>query len=178
MYIYINSNISYIVRNVCIPGRYLLVRVVWCVWCDSRCAWCRYMRRSGRKYRDRLDSIVDIKRIKGYQVYCMPARYLVWCTVQLLSIARKITHPLGRFWKLGFSTTGRTYWVRRVMRLCNLNPFLTLWIWELTAVPFWGQTTQTSSSLSPKRDCGSKGVNEILNISRAAVYTLCVPPMF
>ena len=29
-----------------------------------------------------------------------------------------------------------------------------------TAVPFWGQTTQISSSLSPKRDCDSKGVNE------------------
>ena len=28
-----------------------------------------------------------------------------------------------------------------------------------TAVPFWGQTTQSSSCLSPKRDCGSKGVN-------------------
>ena len=25
----------------------------------------------------------------------------------------------------------------------------------------WGQTTQISSSLSPKRDCGSKGVNTI-----------------
>ena len=24
-------------------------------------------------------------------------------------------------------------------------------------VPFWGQTTQISSSLSPKRDCGSRG---------------------
>ena len=33
-----------------------------------------------------------------------------------------------------------------------LNPFR-------TAVPFWGQTPQPSSSLSPKRDCGSKGVN-------------------
>ena len=27
-----------------------------------------------------------------------------------------------------------------------------------TAVPFRGQTSQISSSLSPKRDCGSKGV--------------------
>ena len=27
-----------------------------------------------------------------------------------------------------------------------------------TAVPFWGQTSLISSSLSPKRDCGSKGV--------------------
>ena len=30
-----------------------------------------------------------------------------------------------------------------------------------TAVPFWGQTTQILSSLSPKRDCGSKGDNTI-----------------
>ena len=34
----------------------------------------------------------------------------------------------------------------------TLNPFR-------TAVPFWGQTSQISSSLSLKRDCGSKGVN-------------------
>ena len=32
-----------------------------------------------------------------------------------------------------------------------LNPFR-------TAVLFWGQTTQISSRLSPKRDCGSEGV--------------------
>ena len=30
------------------------------------------------------------------------------------------------------------------------------------AVPFWGQTTNSLSSLSPKRDCGSKGVNSII----------------
>ena len=35
-----------------------------------------------------------------------------------------------------------------------LNPFR-------TAVPFWGQTTQISSSSCPKRDCGSKGVIHI-----------------
>ena len=29
-----------------------------------------------------------------------------------------------------------------------------------TSVPFWGQTTQISSSLSPKRDCGSKGLQQ------------------
>ena len=28
-----------------------------------------------------------------------------------------------------------------------------------TAAPFWGQTSQISSSFVPKRDCGSKGVN-------------------
>ena len=33
----------------------------------------------------------------------------------------------------------------------TINPFR-------TAVPFWGQTCQISSGLSPKRDCGSKGV--------------------
>ena len=33
----------------------------------------------------------------------------------------------------------------------QLNPFR-------TAVPFWGQTSQISSSFVPKRDCGSKGV--------------------
>ena len=35
-----------------------------------------------------------------------------------------------------------------------INPFR-------TAVPFWGQTSQIFSSLSPKRDCGFKGVNNI-----------------
>ena len=34
----------------------------------------------------------------------------------------------------------------------RLNPFR-------TAVPFWVQTTQIRSSLSPKRDCGSERVN-------------------
>ena len=29
-----------------------------------------------------------------------------------------------------------------------------------TAIPFWGQTTQISRSLSPKRDCGSKWVKD------------------
>ena len=28
-----------------------------------------------------------------------------------------------------------------------------------TAVPFWGQTIQSPTSLSPHRDCGYKGVN-------------------
>ena len=32
-----------------------------------------------------------------------------------------------------------------------INPFR-------TAVPFWGQSSQISSSFVPKRDCGSKGV--------------------
>ena len=47
----------------------------------------------------------------------------------------------GRFPKMLPVATKRT-----------INPFR-------TAVPFWGQTSQISSSLSPKRDCGSKGVN-------------------
>ena len=38
-----------------------------------------------------------------------------------------------------------------VWLLLFLNPFR-------TAVPFWGQITHISSSLSPKRGCGSKGV--------------------
>ena len=33
----------------------------------------------------------------------------------------------------------------------DLNPFR-------TAVPFWGQTSQIPSSLSPKRDCGPRRV--------------------
>ena len=38
-----------------------------------------------------------------------------------------------------------------VLGFSELNPFR-------TAVPFWGQTTQISSSVSPKRDSGSKRV--------------------
>ena len=40
---------------------------------------------------------------------------------------------------------------------CTLGTWHYLW----TAVPFWGQTTQISSSLSPKRDCGPKGVKSV-----------------
>ena len=40
--------------------------------------------------------------------------------------------------------------------LVGFNPFR-------TAVPFWGQTSLISSSLYPKRDCGSKGVNVDFN---------------
>ena len=38
------------------------------------------------------------------------------------------------------------------LALLTFNPFG-------TAVRFWGDTTQISSRLSTKRDCGSKGVN-------------------
>ena len=37
--------------------------------------------------------------------------------------------------------------------ICRVNPFR-------TAVPFWGQTSQISSSFVPKRDHGSKGVKK------------------
>ena len=96
-----------------------------------------------------------------------------------------ITHPLGRFLKVGFSTTGRrAYWVRRAVRLCNLlpgifpeQPFFVVCdphvlmetgsSWNSspgvcylspirTAVPFWGQTTQNRTCLPSKRDCVSK----------------------
>ena len=36
-----------------------------------------------------------------------------------------------------------------------------------TAVPFWGQTTQILSSLSPKRDCGYKRVNIVVLLTTA-----------
>ena len=41
---------------------------------------------------------------------------------------------------------------RRAYLSNTINPFR-------TAVPFWGQTSHISSSLSPKRDSGPKGVN-------------------
>ena len=46
-----------------------------------------------------------------------------------------------------------------------LNPFR-------TAVPFWGQTSQIPCSSSPKRDCGSKGVNGILAVLAADAHIL------
>ena len=56
------------------------------------------------------------------------------------------------FSALGFSNTGE-----------HIDPFR-------TAVPFWGQTSQISSSLPPKRDCGSKGVKEDLRQIRKAIF--------
>ena len=43
-----------------------------------------------------------------------------------------------------------------------------------TAVPFWGQTNQNSSSLSPKRDCGSKRVCCLTCQARRRHYTAAV----
>ena len=43
----------------------------------------------------------------------------------------------------------------RTRNASQFHPFM-------TAVPLWGQSTQISSSLSPKRDCGSKGVKNDL----------------
>ena len=55
-----------------------------------------------------------------------------------------------RFWWRGLgsyrSLSASLRWAEE-----TLNPFR-------TAVPFTGQTTQTLSGVSPKRDCGSKGV--------------------
>ena len=46
----------------------------------------------------------------------------------------------------------------------RVNPFR-------TAVPFWGQTTsQISSSLSPKRDFGSKGVKSNLYVHNKKMF--------
>ena len=57
----------------------------------------------------------------------------------------------------------QTTWLRFTARVKDLLEYSTMVEDEFnpfgTAVPFWGQTTQFSSSLSPKRDCGSKGVN-------------------
>ena len=49
-----------------------------------------------------------------------------------------------------------------------------------TAVPFWGQTTQISNSLSPKRDCGSKGINSSPQLSSdlrrsVATFVILIP---
>ena len=50
--------------------------------------------------------------------------------------------------------------MKRDVTNLTINPFR-------TAVPFWGQTSQISSSLYPEQDCGPKRVN--LNISRYQV---------
>ena len=47
---------------------------------------------------------------------------------------------------------GSVSYRHRVLALKLLNPFR-------TAVPFWGQSTWSLTGLSPKWDCGSKGVN-------------------
>ena len=43
-----------------------------------------------------------------------------------------------------------------------------------TAVPFWGQTSQISSGLSPIRDCGSKGVKCIVASGMSSPCTAVV----
>ena len=50
-------------------------------------------------------------------------------------------------------STPRHKWVPGIF-----NPYLSLF---RTAVPLWGHTTQISSSLSSKRDCGSKRVKPL-----------------
>ena len=47
-----------------------------------------------------------------------------------------------------------------------------------TAVPFWGQNTRNSSSLSPKRECGSKRVNMQLVVKapfESNIIRVCFP---
>ena len=47
--------------------------------------------------------------------------------------------------------------------LRGTNPFR-------TAVPFWGQTTQISTSLPPKRDCGPKRVKGVSTLPPSVRY--------
>ena len=53
----------------------------------------------------------------------------------------------------------------------RMNPFR-------TAVPFWGQTTQISSSLSPKQDCGSEGVKIPLAWPSVCLHTYYMPGIY
>ena len=52
---------------------------------------------------------------------------------------------------------------RRFTGAGRVNPFR-------TAVPFWGHSTLISSTLSPNRDCGSKGVNTVVLVARWGEY--------
>ena len=54
-----------------------------------------------------------------------------------------------------------TQWGSRFKKQCWFNPFR-------TAVPFWGQSSQISSSFVPKRDCGSKGVKRKVPVKEMA----------
>ena len=47
-----------------------------------------------------------------------------------------------------------------------------------TAVRFWGQTTQISSRLPPKLDCGSKGVNRAYGIHKNLYISLFLLAIF
>ena len=49
----------------------------------------------------------------------------------------------------------------------SLNPFRTV-------VPFWGQSAQVSSSLCPKRDCGSERVNLLCVVVAVVVVVVVV----
>ena len=43
-----------------------------------------------------------------------------------------------------------------------------------TLVPLWGHTSQISSSLSPKRDCASKGINSCFKLNFSRNKCVCV----
>ena len=90
-----------------------------------------------------------------------PPSALLWClcSIEVLSAPaplfsislRLLCVLLCRSWSLSPSPSTA---VGTLLSESIINPFR-------TAVSLWGQTTQISSSLSPKRDCGSKGVNII-----------------
>ena len=52
--------------------------------------------------------------------------------------------------------------------MIDVNPFR-------TAVPFWGQTRQILSSLSPKRDCGRKRVNIAFFLPSLLLVPVLIP---
>ena len=55
-----------------------------------------------------------------------------------------------------------------MLKNCTFSPYVNPF---RTAIPFWGQTTLISSSLSPKRDCGSKGVKDYPGLgNRSIIY--------
>ena len=86
--------------------------------------------------------------------------------------SKSTVNPFGAIYSFYYYATlygggilNRTY-VRKHKNLYYMSVLLVLLRGTIvnfrTAVPFWGQPSQILSTLSPKRDCGSKRVNTIV----------------
>ena len=86
---------------------------------------------------------------RSYHALSPNESHITPATVGMFSAFRLVLAPPFHSF-LDVQNWGR--WERKPTSRClRVNPFR-------TAVPFWGQRTQIPSSLSPKRDCGSKWV--------------------
>ena len=99
------------------------------------------------------------------------------CGVITLSGVRLATTATGGNLKSAPEEPGLPQYIYVALKDQSGNTAMRSRGWDLasafrTAVPFWGQFTQISSSLSPKRDWGSKGVNTTHHINSSDSNTI------